>query len=538
MKKLLSLIGAAGVIMSTTLPVVACTNSKVSLAMSKTVDYLNDMIENHFSSGYAVEIAKNGKTLFTYDNGYKDYGNGVAMQHDTLFKTMSMTKPLTTAAFLMLWNHFKTFINVDGAKETLSLKTNVKAMWTEWDRKNLVVKDGHNTTPPVRDITLFDVLTMTSGIDYMGVGNLMTGGGWSFIRDWKNKKNGMNEFAKTLAKLPLVSEPGEKWHYGFNLDLLAAMGNYILDTNQWTPTTAAVKAQQAAGADLWECWIQEAILNPLNMHDSYYGMPLNEATVLNTLAHPTYSWRSDVKGFTPSPDGDNQIADVYNEKDPNYAGGNVLLEDKKLPQSAFLLGSYPGKIKETEKFGGLIGISKINNLIANLGWQSPLTTYQPCSMGGNALITTASDYVKFQNFMLTGLDATGISIIPYVSDASGEGDETRQGPEGLWSIQDMVKNRLTPEQLQTAYQNNDLDQGIGYGWGINNKITNEGDLNTNIGTYGWNGMLGSLSLMDPNENLAITVMTNSTTISGDVNHNIFNTIYYDLRKDGIIADYH
>jgi CubicO group peptidase (beta-lactamase class C family) len=44
-------------------------------------------------------------------------------------------------------------------------------------RKNLVVKDGHNTTPPVRDITLFDVLTMTSGIDYMGVGNLMTGGG-------------------------------------------------------------------------------------------------------------------------------------------------------------------------------------------------------------------------------------------------------------------------------------------------------------------------------------------------------------------------
>jgi N-acetylneuraminic acid mutarotase len=51
-------------------------------------------------------------------------------------------------------------------------------------------------------------------------------------------------------------------------------------------------------------------------------------------------------------------------------------------------------------------------------------------------------------------------------------------------------------------------------------------------------MLGSLSLMDPNENLAITVMTNSTTISGDVNHNIFNTIYYDLRKDGIIADYH
>jgi CubicO group peptidase (beta-lactamase class C family) len=469
MKKLLSLIGAAGVIMSTTLPVIACTNSKVSLAMSKTVDYLNDMIENHFSSGYAVEIAKNGKTLFTYDNGYKDYGNGVAMQHDTLFKTMSMTKPLTAAAFLMLWNHFKTFMNIDGAKETLSLKTNVKAMWTEWDRKNLVVKDGHNTTPPVRDITLFDVLTMTSGIDYMGVGNLMTGGGWSFIRDWKNKKIGMNEFAKTLAKLPLVSEPGEKWHYGFNLDLLAAMGNYILDT---------------------------------------------------------------------SPDGDNQIADVYNEKDPNYAGGNVLLEDKKLPQSAFLLGSYPGKIKETEKFGGLIGISKINNLIANLGWQSPLTTYQPCSMGGNALITTASDYVKFQNFMLTGLDATGTPIIPYVSDASGEGDETKQGPEGLWSIQDMVKNRLTPEQLQIAYQNNDLDQGIGYGWGINNKITNDGDLNTNIGTYGWNGMLGSLSLMDPNENLAITVMTNSTTISSDVNHNIFNTIYYDLRKDGIIADYH
>lgn len=48
-------------------------------------------------------------------------------------------------------------------------------------------------------------------------------------------------------------------------------------------------------------------------------------------------------------------------------------------------------------------------------------------MGGNALITTADDFVKFQNFMLTGKNEAGEVLMPYTTDSLVD-DQTTPNP--------------------------------------------------------------------------------------------------------------
>jgi CubicO group peptidase (beta-lactamase class C family) len=72
-------------------------------------------------------------------------------------------------------------------------------------------------------ITIRDLLTQTSGIGYPGIGtaeansiyakNKITGG--VGVKDQK-----LSDVMNRLGTLPLFFQPGEKWMYGVNTDLL------------------------------------------------------------------------------------------------------------------------------------------------------------------------------------------------------------------------------------------------------------------------------------------------------------------------------
>lgn len=553
MKKLLSTLGVIAVVGSSVSTVTSCSNGangwvNGQAKMDTLENTLNGNVSSNFAAGYTVTVAKDGKTIYQYKNGLMDYGNKVEMKKDAKFKVMSMTKPMTAASFLMLWNNFKTFTGADGKEKTITLKESIlKDMWSEWDKKILTLIDKSAAKD---DITLFQVLTMTSGIDYASVDSLVNN--YSFFHDWKNNKLSMDGFAKNLATVPLFAEPGTKWHYGFNMDILGAIGDRILTDNKWEPSTDAVKQLRKDGATLWACWVKEMMLDKLGMSESTYGTALSSQDITEKLVHPTYSWSNST---APLDIQMNSIADVYNEKDPDYYGGNVLTQDINLPDGdgmgAILeaIKSYPHNVNDPASLSMSvfsIPLSAVYNLLSNIGWQSPLTENQPDPMGGNALITTADDFVKFQNFMLTGKNEAGEVLMPYTTDSLVDDQTTpnpadyrkyKVGDDGKWSIQDMTFNWLTDEINQAAWTDGSLGHDTGYGWGINHKVNMNGGVNTNMGTYGWNGMLGSLSLMDPGNKLSITVMCNTATQSELTNNKIFNAVYYDLRKDGIIPYY-
>jgi CubicO group peptidase (beta-lactamase class C family) len=136
--------------------------------------------------------------------------------------------------------------------------------------KQQVIKDfnwkdtTYTSVPAKRAVTIRDLLTHTSGIGYPGIGTpeenalyakyMITGGVGT-------KGQTLADAMKLLGTLPLFFQPGEKWKYGLNHDLLG----YLVEV--WS------------GMSL-EDFFAKRIFQPLGMKDTYFNMPMEKASRL------------------------------------------------------------------------------------------------------------------------------------------------------------------------------------------------------------------------------------------------------------------
>jgi len=100
--------------------------------------------------------------------------------------------------------------------------------------------------------------------------------------------------------------------------------------------------------------------------------------------------------------------------------------------------------------------------------------------GAGGLVSTADDYVRFAQMLLDNGK-------PLVSRPT---------------VELMTTNQLTPEQMA----NGGMILG-GYGWGFGMAITTARTGLANIGSYGWDGGLGTNWRNDPRERLITILMT-------------------------------
>jgi CubicO group peptidase (beta-lactamase class C family) len=123
---------------------------------------------------------------------------------------------------------------------------------------------SYSTLPAKREITFRDLLTHTSGIDYSGIGSdkmkaiYAKAGIPSGLGESKDK---LLEKMKVLGKLPLVHQPGEKFTYGLNTDLLGCLVEII------------------SGQSL-EAYMNEHIFEPMGMKDTYFNVPMDKISRL------------------------------------------------------------------------------------------------------------------------------------------------------------------------------------------------------------------------------------------------------------------
>jgi CubicO group peptidase (beta-lactamase class C family) len=85
--------------------------------------------------------------------------------------------------------------------------------------------------------------------------------------------------------LPLVHQPGEKWTYGLNVDLLGCLIEVI------------------SGQDL-ETFLHQGIFAPLGMKDTYFNVPADKGDRLTTVyiedsLHHIIKWSKDHFGIDP-----------------------------------------------------------------------------------------------------------------------------------------------------------------------------------------------------------------------------------------------
>ena len=142
------------------------------------------------------------------------------MSSDALFRIMSQTKAITSVGVMMLYEQGKLLLDEPIGNFIPEYKNQ-----TVLDKYN-VADTTYTTVPAKRNITFRDLLSHSSGIDYAAIGSptmqaiyakagIPSGLGY-FDKDLLTEM-------KRLGKLPLAFQPGERFQYGLNTDLLGCL---------------------------------------------------------------------------------------------------------------------------------------------------------------------------------------------------------------------------------------------------------------------------------------------------------------------------
>ena len=203
-------------------------------------------------AGAVALVLRGGQPVYEKAFGWADREAGRRMTTDAIFRIASQSKALTSVALMSLVEEGK-----------VSLSDPVSRFIPAFDRTTVAMRGdtGVMVVPARRRITVADLLTHTAGISY-GTDSLVApryaakglgpaaGYGW-YTAD---KDEPICETMERLATLPFVSQPGERYVYGYNTDILGCV------------------VERAAGKPL-DAVIEERITRPLDMKDTHFFLP-------------------------------------------------------------------------------------------------------------------------------------------------------------------------------------------------------------------------------------------------------------------------
>ena len=187
-------------------------------------NHFNSYIENGSLPNISILIKKDNQEIYRHTYGFADISKKISVNQNTVYRIYSMTKPVTGVAIMQLIENGKLRLNDKVSKYIPAFKS-TKVINLEF--QNYIVK-------PNREITIKDLLTHTSGLTYSWAGE---GPVQYFYRKYNirpyyfgaidsemNKFPGNTcEFATAAASAPLLHNPGEKWSYGVNMDILGCV---------------------------------------------------------------------------------------------------------------------------------------------------------------------------------------------------------------------------------------------------------------------------------------------------------------------------
>lgn len=222
-------------------------------------------------AGGVTLIARQGKIVFLEPFGFRDKESTSPMTADSIFRIASHTKAVVSVATMILQESGKLHINEPVANYL-----------HEFANTTVAVRDdngGYTVVPARRAITIRDLLTHTSGISY-GSGPAADRWQAAGIQGWytAHHQEPIRETVRRMASLPFDAQPGERWVYGYNTDILGAV------------------VEIASGMPLDE-FLQNEIFSPLNMTDTHFFLPPAKQHRLTTV----YSATAD--GLQRAPDG-------------------------------------------------------------------------------------------------------------------------------------------------------------------------------------------------------------------------------------------
>jgi CubicO group peptidase (beta-lactamase class C family) len=191
-------------------------------ALERIAPALRTYVDSGKLPGLLAVVARHGKLVYVASVGSMDLEHGRAMKPDAVFRIYSMTKPITSAAVMQLYEHGKLRLD-DPVSRYIRAFAGVK-----------VYAGGSAAQPELRDpdrpVTVADLLTHTSGLTYGFFGSSPVDSIYLRARlaapTWTTA-----QLADSLARLPLAFSPGSKWNYSFATDVLGRIVEVVSGTS-------------------------------------------------------------------------------------------------------------------------------------------------------------------------------------------------------------------------------------------------------------------------------------------------------------------
>jgi len=256
---------------------------------------LDGYVASDLLPGGVALVARHGRVAYVHAFGRRDREADAVMTEDAIFRIASQTKAVISVGVMMLQEEGLLLISDPVSKYLPAFAHTTVA----------VPRDGggYDVVEAKRQVTLRDLLTHTSGVGY--------GGGvardrWEAagIQGWYfgHRDEPIRATVDRMAALPFDAQPGERFVYGYSLDILGAV------------------IEQVSGLAL-DAFVRGQILEPLGMNDTYFYLPREKAARLATVYGLTDG------ALTRAPDGPGMQTQGQYVDGPrkSFSGGAGLL---------------------------------------------------------------------------------------------------------------------------------------------------------------------------------------------------------------------
>lgn len=175
---------------------------------------------------------------------------GVALREDAIFRIASMTKPVTSIAFMQLVEQGR-----------VALSDPVARHLPEFANTGVFVSGGGNTPfvtrPPASPLKMVDLMRHTAGLTYSFQERTNVDAAYRRLGFERFDGGDMADYVAKVASLPLEFDPGTAWNYSISTDILGAV------------------IERISGQSLSD-YFAEHIFAPLGMVDTHFQLPADK----------------------------------------------------------------------------------------------------------------------------------------------------------------------------------------------------------------------------------------------------------------------
>ena len=214
--------------------------------LGRITEAMQELVDDGLLAGVVTMVARHNKIVHFESVGYRDIEAGAPMTNDAIFRIYSMSKPITGAALMMLYDEGK-FRLSDPVGKYIPEFSNLQVATGARINGDLATEEpGHR-------MTIRELMSHTGGLTY-GIFSRSIVDGMYNEANVLDSQSTLKNMIDKLSSIPLRQQPGSQFHYSVSADVQG----YLVEV---------------LSGQTFEEFLEERLFEPLGMVDAGWHIP-------------------------------------------------------------------------------------------------------------------------------------------------------------------------------------------------------------------------------------------------------------------------